>query len=587
MNRTENKMRRLQMKDSNKKIKTIGLILEDSFTDFATDIIHSISNVVRDRDDIRLVVIPGRQDDSHDPKDLMHQYKIRNNLIYMINEQYHFDGLLFTFPNLSRMQKDIYQGTPKVYMATSLENEVTVNYDDEMGIREALDYLIKIEGVTRLCMLGGREDNPDAQKRKRIFMQCLEDNGLVYNEDQYEPADMSTWTQEAAARLLSRNPDTQAVFCVNDASASGLYDVLHEKELVPGKDLFVFGFDNGPLAVNLNPPLASIGANGMTLGQKALEMLIDLMEGKEVSSQTIPTRLFGRESLMYDMYEFTAREMLSSDNSFIDRFFDNCFYRYRNEVLSQRSINLKRLFFEILSRMLKSMRSRIMSEDDYMEIRRMIDILFDNGIMLYTDPNRFIYDFSRLQGTMNNSLKASNVIAVNNRLFSLMKDKAIQFAGVQMRIESGRYSVVRGRIQDFMTWTTNYGNPGEEALELMISHMDRIGLRNAAMYLYREPIVYSEGDKIELPETMQLRCVIKNGELFTIPADKKECPVAEIYSRSELPVERQGYISYPLFCGKYLFGMLVCGADEKLFEIGEFLTFQLGRSIYMNWVSTS
>lgn len=138
-----------------------------------------------------------------------------------------------------------------------------------------------------------------------------------------------------------------------------------------------------------------------------------------------------------------------------------------------------------------------------------------------------------------------------------------------------------------MTWTTNYGNPGEEALELMISHMDRIGLRNAAMYLYREPIVYSEGDKIELPETMQLRCVIKYGELFTIPADKKECPVAEIYSRSELPVERQGYISYPLFYGKYLFGMLVCGADEKLFEIGEFLTFQLGRSIYMNWVSTS
>jgi len=138
-----------------------------------------------------------------------------------------------------------------------------------------------------------------------------------------------------------------------------------------------------------------------------------------------------------------------------------------------------------------------------------------------------------------------------------------------------------------MTWTTNYGNPGEEALELMISHMDRIGLRNAAMYLYREPIVYSEGDKIELPETMQLRCVIKYGELFTIPADKKECPVAEIYRRSELPVERQGYISYPLFCGKYLFGMLVCGADEKLFEIGEFLTFQLGRSIYMNWVSTS
>ena len=575
------------MMDSNNRIRTIGLVLEDAFTDFAYDIIHSVSFMVKDMKNLRLVVIPGRQDDSSDPDDLMHQYKIRHNLIYMMNEQFHFDGLLLTFPNLSRMQKDIYQGIPKVYLATELENEVTVNYDDEMGIREAIDYLVKIKGVTRLCMLGGRDDNTDARKRKKIFRQCLEDNGLIYTEALYEPADMSTRTQEPAARLLARNPDTQAVFCVNDASASGLFDVLREKQLEPGKDIFVFGFDNGPLAVNLNPPLASVGANGLTLGQKALEMLIDLMDGKEVTSRKIPTRLFGRESLMYDMYEFTAREMLSADNSFIDRFFDNCFYRYRNEIISQGSINLKRLFFEILSRMLKSMRNRVMSEEEFNEISRMIGILFENGIMLYTDPNRFVYDFSRLQGTMNESLKVSYVSAMNNRLFTLMKDRAIQFTGIRKRIDTVRYNAGRNRIQDFMTWTTNYGKPGEEALEHLIGQMDKIGLNNAAMYLYRKPIAYSDGDTVQLPETMQLRCVLRNGELFTIPADRKECPVAEIYCRNELPVEKLGYVSYPLFCGKYLFGMLVCGADGRLFEIGEFLTFQLSRSIYMNWIVPS
>ena len=315
------------MKDSS-NIKTIGLILEDAFTDFCSDIIHSVSFVVKDMKNIRLVVIPGRQDDSKDPNDLMHQYKIRYNLIYMMNEQYHFDGLLLTFPNLSRMQKDIYRGIPKVYLATELKDEVTVNYDDGMGIREAVDFLVKVKGVTKLCMLGGRDDNTDAQKRKAFFRQCLEDNGLIYTEDQYEPADMSTRTQEPAARLLNRNPDTQAVFCVNDASAAGLYDVLRERGMEPGKDVYVFGFDNGSLASNLNPPLASIGADGMTLGQKALEMLLEQMDGKEVRSQKIPTRLFGRESLMYDMFEFTAREMLSAGNSFIDHFFDNCFYRY-------------------------------------------------------------------------------------------------------------------------------------------------------------------------------------------------------------------------------------------------------------------
>ena len=290
---------------------------------------------------------------------------------------------------------------------------------------------------------------------------------------------------------------------------------------------------------------------------------------------------------MYDMYEFTSRELLSADNSFIDRFFDNCFYRYRNEIISQGSINLKRLFYEILSRMLRAMRNRVMSEEEFAGISRMIGILFANGIMLYTDPNRFVYDFGRLQGTMNESQRASHVSRMNNRLFALMKDKAIQLHGVRKRIVSGNYNTGRSRIQEFMTWTTNYGEPGEEALEHLIRQMDKIGLKNAAMYLYREPIACSDGDAIRLPETMQLRCVIRNGELFAIPADKKECPVAEIYSRAELPAERMGYVCYPLFCGKYLFGMLVCGADGRLFEIGEFLTFQLSRAIYMNWVSTS
>jgi len=188
---------------------------------------------------------------------------------------------------------------------------------------------------------------------------------------------------------------------------------------------------------------------------------------------------------------------------------------------------------------------------------------------------------------MNESLKASYVSVMNNRLFTLMKDKAIQFQGVQQRSVIGNFNLGRNRILDFMTWTTNYGAPGEAALEHLIRQMDSIGLQNAAMYLYREPIVYSENDQIQLPEMMRLRCVIRNGELFTFPADRKECAVAEIYSREELPVVKMGYVSYPLFCGKYLFGMLICGAEMRLFEIGEFLTFQLGRAISMNWVEGS
>lgn len=52
--------------------------------------------------------------------------------------------------------------------------------------------------------------------------------------------------------------------------------------------------------------------------------------------------------------------------------------------------------------------------------------------------------------------------------------------------------------------------------------------------------------------------------LFTIPEDRQEYPVAEIYTRDELPVEKLGYVSYPLFCGKYLFGMIMRSGRKDL-----------------------
>lgn len=568
------------MKNGSEGIRTIGLILEDAFTDFGKEVIQSVSFAMRDRNDLRLVIISGRQFENEKPGDKAYVYKFMYNQIYMINDQFRFDGVMMAFPNLNPIQKGLYADIPRVFMATELENELTVNYDSELGIREALDYLVKIKGKTKLCMLGGRDENADAQKRKVIFQKCLRENGLVYTEDQYEPSDMSVRTQEPAARLLARNPDVQGIFCANDASASGLYDVMHSKGLVPGKDIIVFGFDNASIAADLVPPLASIGTDGAALGQKALDMLLAKMDGQPVCSQTVPTRLYGRESFEYEMFDFTAKEMMSLNSSFVYNFFDNCFYRYRKELTDSRAINLRRLFYEILSRMLKALKNRNMSQEEYNELVRLIHVLFDNGIMLYTDSDRFVQNMSKLQESMNETQNTGFINNRINRLFSVMKNKAIQFQAFQKRAVNRGYNAARGRILDFMIWATNYGKPGDEALEFMIGQFDRMGLREASMFLYREPFLCQEEGGNQLPDTMYLRCVVKGGELYVIPEERQACPVEQIYDRSGLPVA----ITYPLFYGHYLFGVLLCGADEQLFDTGEFLASQLGRAIFLNWV---
>ena len=156
--------------------KTIGLVLEDAFGLFEihhSDVVHAMMN----RKDMRLIVIPGRQD--VDPvtvvsEDIVHRYKRMYNLIYPINGSTHFDGIIFTLPNYRPFQDEIFGNVPKVFVATKSDTGNAVNYNDEMGIREAIDYLVKIKGVTKICMIGGRDENADAQKRKRIFIRSLE-----------------------------------------------------------------------------------------------------------------------------------------------------------------------------------------------------------------------------------------------------------------------------------------------------------------------------------------------------------------------------------------------------------------------------
>ena len=158
------------MKNGEKK-KTIGLVLEEAHSDFSKSIIHSVVHAMMNRKELKLIVVPGRQDVDEVTvlsEDIVHRYKRMYNLIYKINGNIHFDGLIFTLPNYRPFQDDIFGNVPKVFVATTSDKEVTVNYNDEMGIREAIDYLVKIKGVTKICMIGGRDENADAQKRKSI-----------------------------------------------------------------------------------------------------------------------------------------------------------------------------------------------------------------------------------------------------------------------------------------------------------------------------------------------------------------------------------------------------------------------------------
>ena len=562
--------------------KNIGLIVEDAYADFNKEIVHSVAHAVIGRKDINLILLAGRQDESEDPADRQHQYKMVYNTIFELEGACRFDGLIFTLPNPTKCGRLLESKIPRVFIATDAAGEICVNYDDEIGIRETVAYLVNVKNVTRLCMLGGRDDNTDAIKRKKIFARCLSEYGLDFTPEQYEKTDMSIHTEAAAARLLKRNPDVQAIFCVNDQSACGLYNVLNEKGLVPGRDVMVFGFDNTRMAGDMIPPLSSIGTDTDTLGKRALELLLQQMNGIGVVSVNIPTRLFGRDSLDYIMYEYTRGLLQKGDPAFIYQMFNDCFYRYRNEIIDPGDIDLKRLFFEIISRMVRCIQNRYMSEEEAQEIARLGDLFFENRAMEYTDANRFVYCIKRMQSAMNENTGSVYVNIRNNRLLSEMRDKAIISQFIERNMERRRYEGGRDGIFQFMVESAGFECGNMDDVECVVERLHYYKVRNAALYLFDEPLEYREGEELQFPETIRLRCVVRSGELYVIPKERQECPMSAMFSRQELIREGKGLTAYPLFCGRKVYGYYVCNMNRQLMDTGEYMALQLSRAIFMN-----
>ncbi|MBP5281255.1 MAG: GGDEF domain-containing protein [Lachnospiraceae bacterium] len=570
--------------------KVIGLIMEDIFTDFAKEVIRGVENAAKELRDIRLIVLVGRQNEDTEQQDRHHRYKTVYNFIYRLEETSSFDGLILTLPNLNAIERDSYgldkirnfERIPKVFIATTQTDDTKVNYDNESGIREAMEYVVKQRGLRKICMLGGRDDNTDAMERKQIFMDYLRENGLEYTEDQYERTDMSAWCNDAANRLLDRNPDAQAIFCINDPAASALYTEMKLRGKEPGKDILVFGFDNTHTASTMIPPLASIGPKEESLGKTALELLLKKMNGEHVRSAVIRTRFFGRSSCPYEWYQYSPQDLLHVDDEFIDKMFDDCFYRYANEVANDGSMNLREQYHHFISIMLGTLQRGGMNESGYLEVSALIEQFFEDGAMDYSDATKILSSLEKLQSRMN-MLQQSPVANVwLNRLFVKIKDCAIMTLSGQKSKRNKWINSGRENMLDFLIDTMDFDRTGTDAIENIINNFDKIGIPNGALFLYDVPVNYVYNGVTIFPDKLNIMCVMKEGKLYVVPKEERSCSIKDIFKIEGLSSKCLGYVTFPVFYGCRIYGILLGELTPETPDRGEYTVSMLSRTLYCN-----
>lgn len=155
----------------------------------------------------------------------------------------------------------------------------TVQVDDAYGAMRAVHHLLA-SGHTSIGLLVGPKHSCSAQKRWQGYTDMLEATGLVDPGliERCSPDEAGGIT--AAKGLLRRRPEVSALLCYNDLVAIGVLQACAELGLAVPDDLAIVGCDDIRLASLVRPALTTLRVDKRQLGERAVTMLIDLLEGR-------------------------------------------------------------------------------------------------------------------------------------------------------------------------------------------------------------------------------------------------------------------------------------------------------------------
>jgi LacI family transcriptional regulator len=172
-----------------------------------------------------------------------------------------------------------------------------VNVDDRRGAAEALAYLAS-SGRRRIGLLTGPRTASGTKRRLAGYRDGLARAGLAYDGDRVERCvPTAEGGASAAAALIARCPELDAIMAYNDLAAIGVLRAMEEAgRSVPG-DVAVMGNDDIPYAALVRPALSTVRADIARLGAEAMTLLLAISEGGDVPefASQIPS-IVARES---------------------------------------------------------------------------------------------------------------------------------------------------------------------------------------------------------------------------------------------------------------------------------------------------
>lgn len=279
----------------NKKTKTIAVIIPEIVHHFFATVISGVEQVANENGYNVIVCL---SDESFD-KEVINMEMLANGSI---------DGFIMSLSKETQFKKDFHhieevinQGMP-VVMFDRVTNDILcdkVIIDDTQAAFEAVQKLIDTK-FKRIALLTTHDYISVGKLRTDGYIKALQNNDINVSEKLIVRIEDTDNCLDEISELFEKQK-FDAIFAVNELFA--VTAIKHAASLgisVP-KELSIIGFTDGIISKYSSPSITTVGQNGIKMGGKAAQLLIDRLENDEEESElyrteVIETHLVVRES---------------------------------------------------------------------------------------------------------------------------------------------------------------------------------------------------------------------------------------------------------------------------------------------------
>jgi DNA-binding LacI/PurR family transcriptional regulator len=270
------------------KTWTIGMVLATISDPFMGRVVEGVEQVAIESG--FNVFISTSQNDSQ-----------RETEVIKVLQQRRVDGIIVIASHLSDHYPRFFERSKvPIVVINEQRPEKTMHFvavDDVHGAQLAVEHLLAL-GHRRIAYVGITNRPASNQYRLKGYQDALAAAGIALDPSliiTFNTVEDHAECGEASLEPLLAAGAT-AVFCYNDTAAIGLLTACYKHGLVVPDDLSIIGFDDIDMAAYTLPPLTTIRQPRFDLGQRAMSMMLALLDGQEPENQILPGELVVRQT---------------------------------------------------------------------------------------------------------------------------------------------------------------------------------------------------------------------------------------------------------------------------------------------------